>query len=57
VKADKEAKVEAGGDIEVKGKQIKLNGSMGNVLTSMSDPILCPITGLPAKGVPTVKAG
>jgi hypothetical protein len=57
VKATKEVSVAASGDVTVKGKSIKLNGSMGNVLTTMSDPILCPITGLPAKGVPTVKAG
>jgi hypothetical protein len=57
VTASKEASVKAGGDVSVDGKSIKLNGSAGRVLTTTSDPILCPITGLPSKGVTSVKAG
>jgi hypothetical protein len=53
----KAAKVNAEGDVEVKAATIKLNGSMGNVLTTATDPIVDFLTGVPTIGVPTIKGG
>lgn len=50
-------------NIVVKGKaivtadSIELNGSAGQILTTVSDPVIDSIFGIPTTGVPTVKAG
>lgn len=49
-------KVNASGKCIITASEIDLNGTAGKVLTSISDPILCPITGLASVGVPDVKA-
>jgi hypothetical protein len=53
---DGEAKVKAGGDVNIDGSTIKLNGSIGKVLTDMTQP-RCYITGIPFIGSTKVKAG
>lgn len=57
ITASGNAKVTASGNVEVTGAQIKLNGSAGQVLTTVTDPVVDLITGAPTVGVPTVKAG
>lgn len=47
----------AGGNIVAQGSQIQLNGSAGQVLTTVTDPVIDLITGAPTTGVPTVFAG
>ena len=47
----------AGGNVVVQGSQITLNGSAGQVLTTVTDPVIDLITGAPTTGVPTVLAG
>lgn len=52
------ALVEATGNVEVKGLLISLNGqTMGDVLTTITSPVVDTIFGTPSVGVPTVKAG
>lgn len=57
VKATGKASVEAGGDCDVKAKKITLNGQEGEVLTTMTDPVVDTIFGTPTMGVKNVKAG
>jgi len=57
VTAGGDANVTAGGNIVAKGSQIQLNGSSGQVLTTVTDPVVDLITGAPTMGVPTVLAG
>lgn len=60
-----DTKVTSGGKVDVTSSgmanvtapQISLNGSSGQVLTTLTDPFVDLITGLPTVGVPTVKAG
>ncbi len=47
----------ASGNLVATGAQIQLNGSTGDVLTTITDPVVDLITGVPTVGVPTVKAG
>lgn len=47
----------ASGNIVATGAQIQLNGSAGQVLTTVTDPVIDLITGAPTTGVPTVLAG
>jgi hypothetical protein len=56
-KVEGDAKVEAAGKIEVKGSTIELNGSMGEILTTLTMPVVDMITGTKSVGVPNVKAG
>ncbi len=56
-KAGGKAKIEAGGDCDVKAKKITLNGQAGEVLTTMTDPVVDTIFGTPTMGVKTVKSG
>lgn len=52
------ALIEAKGNVEVKGLLISLNGqTMGDVLTTITSPVVDTIFGSPSVGVPTVKAG
>jgi hypothetical protein len=51
------AKIEAGGDCDVKAGNITLNGKAGKVLTTLTDPVVDSIFGVPTQGVETVKAG
>jgi Gp5-like OB domain-containing protein/type VI secretion system (T6SS) baseplate-like injector VgrG len=52
-----QASITASGDAEVTAATIKLNGSAGDVLTTVTDPVVDTIFGIPTVGVPTVKAG
>lgn len=49
--------ITAGGKVKLDASQIELNGSAGQVLTTLTDPIVDYIYGAPTEGVPTVKAG
>lgn len=49
--------VTAGGNVQVDAAQIQLNGSAGQVLTTVTDPVVDTIFGAPTQGVPTVKSG
>ena len=51
------ANITASGNAVVKAAQIELNGEAGMVLTTMTDPLVDLITGVPTMGVPTVLAG
>jgi len=57
INASGEVDVTAGGNIVAKGAQIQMNGSSGQVLTTVTDPVVDLITGAPTIGVPTVLAG
>jgi hypothetical protein len=57
VQAGGDVDVTAGGNVVVQGTQIQLNGSSGQVLTTVTDPVIDLITGAPTTGVPTVLAG
>jgi hypothetical protein len=51
-------KVTADGNVDVKTvKDVTLNGQAGMVLTTMTDPVIDLITGVPTEGVINVKAG
>lgn len=52
-----DTKVNASGNCEVTATQIALNGSTGQVLTNVTDPVVDTIFGASTMGVPTVKAG
>jgi len=45
------------GDAEITAATIKLNGSAGQILTTVTDPVVDTIFGVPTVGVPTVKSG
>lgn len=45
------------GEAKVKASNITLNGQAGKVLTTMTDPVVDYITGVPSQGVPNVKSG
>jgi len=49
--------INSSGETVVNGSTIKLNGSTGEVLTNITDPVIDLIYGTPTIGVPTVKAG
>lgn len=49
--------VNASGNVQVDGAQIQLNGSSGKILTTVTDPVVDSIFGVPTQGVPTVKSG
>lgn len=51
-----EAKIEVFGVADIKAQVIKLNGELGGVITTATQPT-CYITGIPFKGSKTVKAG
>ena len=53
----KELEAEASGNAKIKAKKIVLNEDMGEVLTTVTDPVVDTIFGVPTKGVKTVKAG
>jgi phage baseplate assembly protein gpV len=53
----KSLNAEASGSAKIKAATISLNGQMGQVLTTMTSPIVDFITGIPTQGVPTVSAG
>jgi hypothetical protein len=53
----KDVNVTASGNAVVQGGSIQLNGSSGQVLTTVTDPIVDSIYGEPTQGVPTVQAG
>lgn len=57
VKASGNANVTASGDANVNGSSINLNGSSGQVLTTLTDPVVDTITGIRTIGVTTVNAG
>lgn len=51
-------KVTSDGNVDIKTvKDITLNGQAGDVLTTMTDPVIDLITGVPTTGVINVKAG
>lgn len=52
-----ETDIQAGGKVVINGSEIDLNGSAGDVLTKVTDPVVDEIFGTPTVGVPTVKAG
>jgi hypothetical protein len=56
VNADKVV-VKAKGSAKVDAQSIELNGQGGQVLTTMTDPVVDSIFGIPTQGVPNVKAG
>lgn len=45
------------GKLVAEATEITLNGSTGQVLTNVTDPVIDTIFGIPTMGVPTVKAG
>lgn len=45
------------GKTSLTASEIDLNGSSGQILTTLTDPVVDLITGVPTMGVPTVKAG
>lgn len=49
--------VNSSGETVVNASTIKLNGASGDVLTTVTDPIVDTIYGVPTMGVPTVKSG
>lgn len=49
--------VTAGGNAIVQASEIHLNGAAGNILTTVTDPIIDTIFGIQTIGVPTVKSG
>ncbi len=51
------ANVTASGNAVVTAAEIHLNGSSGQVLTTVTDPVVDTIFGAPTVGVPTVKSG
>lgn len=55
--AQNDVTVEATGKATVTASEIDLNGSAGEVLTTVTDPVVDLIYGTPTMGVPTVKAG
>lgn len=58
IKTSGDTNVEASGKVNVKGTQVALNGQMmGQVLTTLTQPLADVILGLPSIGVPTVLAG
>ena len=57
INAGADCKITASGDCKVTASTVKLNGSSGMVLTTVTDPVVDLITGVPTQGVPTVKAG
>jgi uncharacterized protein involved in type VI secretion and phage assembly len=57
VNSSGDVNVTASGDANVTGSSINLNGSSGQVLTTLTDPVVDLITGVPTIGVPTVNAG
>ena len=52
-----DTEVTAGGNAKVTASQIQLNGTSGDVLTTVTDPVVDTIFGAPTVGVPTVKSG
>jgi hypothetical protein len=48
---------QAEGRASIKAQEINLNGSGGRVVTTLTDPVVDLITGVPSVGVPTVKSG
>lgn len=56
-KVQGDANIEVQGKAVLKASEINLNGSSGQILTTLTDPVVDLITGLPTQGVPTVKAG
>jgi len=57
INASGDVSVVAGGKAEVQGATVELNGSVGQVLTNITDPVIDLITGAPTTGVPIVLAG
>jgi hypothetical protein len=57
VNASGSCNIKAGGDCKVDASSISLNGSSGEILTTMTMPLVDNITGQPSVGVPTVTAG
>lgn len=51
------AVVTAGGNAQITAANIELNGSAGKILTTVTDPVVDTIFGVPTVGVPTVKSG
>lgn len=51
------AKVDATGEVTVKGSIVSVNGKLGAVLTDQTMPVVDFITMVPSVGVPTFKAG
>lgn len=51
------AQIAVTGDAEIDAATIKLNGSAGDILTTVTDPVVDTIFGVPTVGVPTVKSG
>jgi hypothetical protein len=51
-----DASITAAKEVSITGSQIKLNGEIGDVLTTASQPT-CYVTGIPFMGSQTVKAG
>lgn len=56
-KVETDATIKAGRTAKIDAKDIQLNGQAGRVLTTITDPYVDMITGLPSIGVPNVKAG
>ena len=52
-----DANIKVTGVASVVASEIDLNGSGGMILTTLTDPVVDLITGIPTIGVPTVKAG
>lgn len=52
-----DANITASGNAVVQASQIELNGTAGQVLTNLTDPVIDTIFGEPTMGVPTVQAG
>jgi hypothetical protein len=57
VDATGDVAVKAGGNAKIDASKIMLNGSSGQVLTTVSSPLVDNITGAPSMGVETVTAG
>lgn len=57
LKVTGDVNVTASGKAVVNASEVNLNGSAGNILTTVSDPVIDTIFGIPTTGVPTVKAG
>lgn len=51
------ANVTSSGKTIISASEIDLNGATGNILTTVTDPVVDLITGVPTQGVPTVKSG
>lgn len=57
VQASGDVSVTSGGTASIDATEITLNGSTGDILTTVTDPVVDTIFGIPTTGVTTVKSG